>query len=196
MATCFSQRDLRWHNDMLGTCGELTIGQAGCLITSMASILVDFQTPTDPHRLNAWLRSHWGYVNGCRFVWRAVAGLGAELQELIACEYVAAPMDRISRALAVGQAVVGMVDSEPGGPLEQHWLRILSVDGADCSVMDPWQLPGQELGSLIERYGQVGWNAARALLKVAIYARDGRHMIEFAPLENREEADLCIRGMD
>ena len=53
--TSFSQRDTRWQAELLGT-GPITIGRAGCLITAMASILVDFGVPTDPHRLNLWLR--------------------------------------------------------------------------------------------------------------------------------------------
>jgi hypothetical protein len=206
MTTSFSQRDPRWAGEMLGTCRELTIGQAGCLVSCVASLLVDWEVPTDPGRLNRWLRSHGGYADGCQFAWRSVGGLGAELRGLVACHRTPAPMERIAQELAAGNAVIAMVDAQPGGELQQHWVRVLNLtprppllpgegERLDCEIMDPWRRPGEEVGSLVERYGAKGWDAARIILEVAFYARDGRSRIAFTAAEDEgQPATVCLRG--
>lgn len=168
MTTCFSQRDPRWAAERLGTSAE-TIGSAGCLITCMASILSDFGCDMDPARLNAWLTTHHGYANGNLFVWRSVEPLGAHLHAWHDYYRVPANLERLTSDLSQGRAAVAMVDARPGASIQSHWVRVLDVHGRDCDMMDPWQLPGYELGSLVSRYGAKGWDAARAIFVLATY---------------------------
>ena len=165
--TLFSQRDPRWGKDRLGI-SSLTLEQAGCLVSAMASVLCDLEVATDPGQLNAWLTKTQGYVGGNRFMFNAVADLGISCLKVVFCPYTPAP---ITTLLELFQEVdtygiVAQVDFRPGGPVTQHWVRLLSLE----QVMDPWQLPGQELQPLA-RYLAAGWNAARGIFAVAWYVR-------------------------
>lgn len=166
--TSFSQRDPRWLADPLGT-SELTIGQAGCLITAMASLLVDCGVATDPARLNRQLIQSWGYVDDNLFVFSAVDGLGVRFREWVECATVAAPVAHLTEVLAAGWGVVALVDAQPGGKVNPHWVRVLGL-AEQAQIMDPWQLPGQELGAM-SRYLARGWTPARGIFAAAIYER-------------------------
>lgn len=171
MITHFSQRDERWQADILGS-GSETIGAAGCLITCMASLLSDFGVPTDPHRLNLWLNSHGGYVKGNLFVFDSVAGLGVDLVDYVDCRLTPAPIDALQDALNAGAAVVVEVDAKPGGPLDRHWVRLVSLSHFSGWIMDPWQLPGGEARSLHD-YLAPDWATERGIFAAAVYARNG-----------------------
>ena len=183
--TSFSQRDLRWSTQQLGTC-DLTIGRAGCLISSVAAMLVDFGCPTDPGRLNAWLKDHRGYVRGCHFVYDSVRGLGANLSAIIRCPTTPAPMDKLRAALDADCGVIAKIDAIPGGKVDQHWVQLLTVIDDDCTVMDPWQPPGREVISLIDHYGLPGWDAARAILQAVIYTPNHDRVIAWHYSEPRD----------
>ena len=171
--TAFSQRDPRWSADKLGT-SVYTLAQAGCLVCAVASMLCDFGVPTDPHRLNLWLRDHNGFAQGALFRFYAVAGLGADLITLARPPATPRPAE-IADALAHGAAVLAEIIPKPQRPDRRHWLRILSPFpstgtpgegsgvGATWHVMDPWQLPGAEAITLTAAY------PATTLRSVAIY---------------------------
>jgi len=170
--TAFSQRDPRWASELLGT-GPLTLGQAGCLVTAMASMLVDVAgVPTDPGRLNAWLRSNNGFVDDDLFHFQAVEGLGLRLMWWKTYADTPAPTEIIADRLTAGFGVVAKVDFRPGGQTQQHWVRVLaaskSTEPERWQIMDPWQLPGREAQTLA-KYAAPGWDAARALFAFAIY---------------------------
>lgn len=172
--TAFSQRDPRWKRKRLGVDGEKTLEEAGCLVSAVASALVDLGCGyRTPDALNDWLKAHGGFAQGNLYVWTAVKPLGAKLLKRVVCRFVPAPVGAIRQALAAGQAVIAQVDALPGGALDQHWVRILSVDadGKDALIMDPWQLPGHEVCRLKPRYTAAGWTVARALFAVAIYRK-------------------------
>jgi hypothetical protein len=172
-AKAYSQRSARWANEPLGTASGKTIGAAGCAICAVASGLYDLGIETNPLFLNCWLDQHGGYSDGNDFVWQSVERLGVKLEALVNCRFVAAPMALIAAALKAGKVVVAEVDSEPGGDLQPHFVRILSLtsDYKDGGIMDPWQLPGAELCKLSDHYEASGWDAARAIFMVAVYSK-------------------------
>jgi len=169
--TMFSQRDARWAAEKLGT-GRLTLDRAGCLVTAVASLLVDFGVPTDPHRLNQWLISHGGYVQNNLFVFDAVGGLGVDLADYVDCRLVPAPVDSLQDALIGGAQVVVEVDAKPGGALNRHWVRLASLSHFSGWIMDPWQLPSCEALSLHD-YMAPDWDTARAIFAAAVYTHNG-----------------------
>jgi hypothetical protein len=177
--TAFSQRDPRWARDQLGT-SSYTIAQAGCLITALASILVDFGIPTDPHRVNAWLTDHRGYANDCLLRFAAPAGLGADLANLVrtAPRGNARPAelhDEAARALAHGAAVLAEIHPPGREPDARHWLRLLSpLATSDWQCLDPWQLPGQEPVELSHAY------PGAQLLTVAAYTPNHAKILPLA----------------
>ena len=174
--TAFSQRDPSWSGIALGSGGGLTIGQAGCLLCAVASALADLSAiHYTPLSLNQWLLNHGGYASGNQFVWSALAPLGLRLASFVECPLVPAPVDAMRQALAAGQAVIVEVDAEPGGEVQMHWVRLLAIDadGRDAQIMDPWQVPGEEVSRLSEHYEAAGWDVGRAVMRVAVYVNEG-----------------------
>jgi hypothetical protein len=163
----FSQRDPRWAGDLLGN-STYTIGQAGCLITAAASMLSDFGCNTDPHRLNAWLTDHNGYKDGCLLRFAALAGLGADLVQLI--RPPAAPLaGTVLDALDAGHGVIAELPRDATGT---HWVRICAgvLDrGFTWYIMDPWQLPGAEHTTVRRAYPRA------KLRSIAVYAPSDAH---------------------
>jgi len=169
MTIAYSQRDVEWADDRLGDSPDLTMGQAGCLVTSIASVLSDLtDSLTAPGELNQWLKQNRGFTGGGLFVWDSIAPLGLRRAETISCATQPAPIKHLSDVLASGSGVVIEVDALPDGALNQHWVRLLSIDDKDGQIMDPWQLPGNELTAL-SRYFAVGWTSARAIFMVVVY---------------------------
>jgi hypothetical protein len=194
--TPFSQRDPRWGRDPLGT-SAYTIAQAGCLITAAASMLADFGVPTDPGRLNRWLRSHDGYAHNCRFRFLAIAGLGADMMDSIRYERTA-----VAGALATGHAVLAELKPHRADPDRAHWIRLLSPFPADWHIMDPWQLPGHELTTLTAAWP--AWDLDRCILYTpnhsrilplpAITAAIYQDAVTIHPApDSRPESDPCSR---
>ena len=178
----FSQRDPRWADERLGT-GELSIGQAGCLLSSVAALLASWGYPTDPHRLNEFVRQSFGFVDDNLFVFASVDGLGCRFVELVNCELVAAPVAKLREAIAAGYGVVACVDAVPGGTLQRHWVWLCGdpstaaaasaqddKQGLVWTIVDPWMTPGRELRDL-SAYLAAGWDPARGIFAAAIYER-------------------------
>ena len=166
----FSQRDARWADINIGT-SKTTIGRAGCTITSAASCLVALGVDTDPGRLNRYLVTHSGFVDGNLMRFDAFGPLGISCVGVIECEDVAAPVERIYAALGSGQAVIAKVDFRPGGSVDQHWVRILSLDDLDAEIMDPWNPPPKMVYYLMSRYAAPVWSSpARCIFRIVIYA--------------------------
>ena len=165
----FSQRDSRWAKDPLGS-SDVTIGAAGCLITAAATMVADWGIETDPGRLNTWLRSHEGYLSGNLLIFGALAGLGAQCVGYVDCKTVPAPVARMQDGLAAGQVVFAALDWSPGGVVQTHWVRVLTLEERDGQLMDPWQMPGKELVKL-SAYLAPDWDAARGIFEIAFYRK-------------------------
>src|SRR3972149_5513680 len=163
--TLFSQRDPRWADIHLGT-GQETIGQAGCLMTCVASLLVDVcGVETDPGRLNRWLACNGGYRDANLFIFSSVAPLGLKLTDVIPCLSDPAPMERMVATLVGGGGVIVKGDFAPGGAIQQHWVRLLDVGAEDCRIADPWLPPGSVEYWLMPRYSIPEWpNPERAIM--------------------------------
>lgn len=191
--TAFSQRDARWQADRLGT-SSVTLGQAGCAVTALASLLRDWGAETDPQRLNAWLRVNNGFAQGNLLRWASVAALGAQFVELIRCETMAAPVERLAQYLATGYGVIVQVDATPGGALDGHWVRLMTLAARSGHIVDPWQLPGGELTSLERYLSPAGWTAARGLFAAAVYRRGGATRGAGLVVEKAAQEQLALRG--
>jgi hypothetical protein len=124
----------------------LTIGQAGCLISALASVLVDCGVPTDPSRLNKWLIGSHGYAEGDLLIWESLEGIGLHLEERIHCEQVPAPLDRIVKALDLDQFVIVevVINGHTDHP-SSHFMRLYTVQPQGGWLLDAWRLPGAEM---------------------------------------------------
>ena len=140
MVTAYSQRDTQWAHEGLGHQKTPTMGAAGCLVTSVASVVTDLtDQPFGPGYLNDWLRQNKGFASGNLFVFASVTSLGLQLTELIRSQSQPAPIARLAELLEDGAAIIVLVDITPGGGLDTHWVRLLSVDEKDGQIMDPWR---------------------------------------------------------
>lgn len=194
MVTQYSQRDPEWADEPLGT-SSITIGEAGCLITSVASIISDAMGfDIDPSTFNGWLINNDGYIDNNLFVFSSVEKFGLQLVHYVDCKTIPAPIKKIEQAIDDGNYVVLMVDSTPGRDIQSHWVRL--VDAEEWIIMDPWQRPGGELVSL-SKYFAAGWNAARAIFKVVIYRKatieDERR---FGVWESEHQSILSVRNIN
>ncbi|OQA40769.1 MAG: hypothetical protein BWY52_02780 [Chloroflexi bacterium ADurb.Bin325] len=168
MITPYSQRDTEWAQDRLGA-NPPTMGEVGCLVTAIASAVADMTSHAmSPGYLNYWLRENKGFASGNLFIFNSVAPLGLKLTALIKAENNEIALDKLTQALDDGAAVVLQVDSTPGGVLNQHWVRAISLTDKDGDIMDPWQFPGKEMTKL-SRYFASGWTPKRAIFFAAIY---------------------------
>lgn len=188
----FSQRDPRWAADKLGT-SELTLGQAGCLVTAAAALLASWGVKTDPHALNAYLREGVGFVDDNLFVFSSLAGFGATCTEFIDCARVLAPVARLAEAITNGAGCLAMVDFTPGGTLQSHWVWITALSEKDGRIMDPWQAPGQEMLQL-SRYLAPGWTPARGIFLAALYSRGATRSMP--SLRRRHQPAVCLLQME
>jgi hypothetical protein len=71
----YKQCDNAWKNEQLGTSSN-TICSAGCLMSSASMALAGTGHNFNPSTLNAWLKTHGGYVSGDLFVWASINSLG------------------------------------------------------------------------------------------------------------------------
>jgi hypothetical protein len=127
----FRQADPAWHNDQLGNSTD-TIGRTGCAITAAAMVFKSYGIDTDPHRLNAYLTGHNGYVGNGYVVWERIADLS---HGAIRKAYEDAPSYwQIDRQLLKGNPVIVRLHL-PGGTT--HFVVIAGKRGFDYLIVDP-----------------------------------------------------------
>jgi hypothetical protein len=172
----FSMRDPRWYAARLGTSNQ-TIGLAGCLITSIASMLCDIGYETTPAAFNDWLVANGGYASGNEFVWASIEKLGAKVVNDI--EYsVGHPTDEeiafLRSFMRNGYHIIVKVDIDLATrKVDQHYVRLLAIDenNANADIMDPWPRPDE--GNLIRLCPRYGKTLKYALWRAVIYSAAG-----------------------
>jgi len=135
-----SQRDSRWANTFLGfnTSQPYTIGNFGCLITSLANYCG--KTPLE---VNNTLKANNGFVSGGLLVWGKVSTIG--LNETYASpRYESAVPDealnKLRSLIDSGHPAVVEVDFYPNTTQEDmHWVLVTGYgDGETFYAVDPW----------------------------------------------------------
>ncbi len=140
--TVYGQRNQPWSSDLLGT-SQSTLGLEGCLVTASASMVTDSGKSITPGELNAFLKANNGFVNDAggytnakRMVWATLNKLGVvTFVNRVDCWWVDAPMTTIKQFLDARDFVLVEVDFDPDPDRDQHWVRLLDINGA---IMDPW----------------------------------------------------------
>jgi ABC-type bacteriocin/lantibiotic exporter with double-glycine peptidase domain len=96
----------------------------------------------NPSSLNAWLKSHGGYVSGDLFVWSAINSLGLNFQGKFANSQIKAKLD---------QGYVVICNVHNGG----HWVLAYGYNGDNILVNDPgYSTTSYTLSQIVE--GQNG----------------------------------------
>jgi hypothetical protein len=139
--TVYGQRNAAWAKKALGRATKYTIGGSGCLITSYASALTDAGKKMNPGELNDWLVANNGFAADregqiVNFVFAVPDKLGAlKFVNRVNCWDANAPMATIKQFLDAGDFVLVEVDFDPDPDRDQHWVRLLDMNG---TIMDPW----------------------------------------------------------
>lgn len=143
----FGQRDSRWFSKILGT-GGTTIGDYGCLLTSIAMLAKYFGKDTDPDRLNTALIGVKGFLNGNLYKW--YEGVTKVYSDIICTKIVytpqpvtAAQFAEMRAELDAGRPVVLFVDFKPEtAAVDMHFILLVAYELVNGKysyfVHDPW----------------------------------------------------------
>ena len=124
----FSQGDPRWKSQKLGH-GPSTIGSAGCLLTSVTSMIagkgvkVNGASPTPPI-MNKWLKAHGGFSRD-NFIWGSIGKLGFKFLGKITNR------NEMVKAMNAGKLVILNVNHG------RHYVLATGHDKTGFKVMDP-----------------------------------------------------------
>ena len=119
----FKQCDSRWAHETLGY-GPDTICQAGCLMTSVTSMVAGCGHNYNPSTMNSWLKAHGGF-QGDLYVWGPIKEFGFNYQGQITGTAA------IRAAVTAGKRVILNVNNG------HHWVLALKDTGSGFDVMDP-----------------------------------------------------------
>lgn len=151
----YSQRDPRWANDVMQTCGS-TIGQAGCLLTSATMVFRYYGSSMNPGQVNQCMGTY-----ACR--WDFPYGAN-NCSENRATWYGIFDPNYATFVWALSEGYPPILELTRGAG--EHWVVIHAVSGnglqdRDYYIIDPWDGYVKSLTS----YTSNGW----ARRRVAIY---------------------------
>lgn len=165
----YSQRDLRWKDELLGT-SPTPIGKQGCLVCVAADIVSALVRPVNPSELNKHLTENQGFIQGNRFVFSSLHDFGLKLARYDHCIYRPAPVGEIMDAFTGGQRVGLEIYFPPVSRRVTHWLGLVGFTPGDFIVYDPWTLPGTyPICRLRARYSQYNADLARMIVRWVAY---------------------------
>ena len=124
----YSQRDSKWSNNKLGTSNH-TIGQSGCVITSICNLLLKHGYEITPDEANERIKNAGGYANGNLIIW-------SKLKDALPVEayrYYGYDNNKVSQAIEDNKGcLVEASGARIGG--SKHWT-LFTGDGKS---EDPW----------------------------------------------------------
>jgi hypothetical protein len=165
----YSQQDPKWNAKLLGLDHAITIGAAGCLLTSMAMVCSAYGFIETPDSLNDKMKA----VQGFQGPLILPSSIPQALPGMIYANYIQstnqpAPLAEIDAALAQGQPVIVEVDFSPAAGLQNHWIVLVSKQGSDYYIADPWPQPvDSKAVTLTYRYGFGG--SPSQIIKAALW---------------------------
>ena len=140
----WKQTDPQWSSVPMGDSGK-TIGQIGCLATSIAIQIaksgVDVDPsikPFNPGTFVEFLNRTNGFAPGGNFVWASATKAAPSFR--YAGEIYLLGMDRSQKLRRIQEVVAQKgvyAVAEVKGNTGQHWVAIDSVDGSTINMMDP-----------------------------------------------------------
>ncbi|MGI6278481.1 MAG: hypothetical protein ACOYJ8_01565 [Patescibacteria group bacterium] len=126
----FSQRDSRWCNSLIGH-SDMTIGQVGCLINSVAMVNKSKGVDITP----------LGIANNSSFFFLNTAYMLLPFPSFVDQNFVEISKASIDGELAKDNPVI--VHLGLGG--DGHWVVLVKKDGDDYIINDPWYGPDKKL---------------------------------------------------
>lgn len=164
-----AQRDPRWANIKLGYSPTITIGQQGCLITSLTMVLNHYGYNETPATVNAKLQDPkiHGFVAGQpNMYWKSpLAVWSIDYPVWREPWFGKTDLNEINTWLAKGAWALVHVDLDlETYAVEQHWVVLTERVGDDYRTLDPWQ--GDEI-LFSTRFGK----PENGIYRVCIYSK-------------------------
>jgi len=166
-----SQQDPQWKDKYLGSSKEITIGQFGCLLTSMTMVANGLGYNETPASFNDKMLAGGGFIGGLikpTHIGNVFPGM--RYQRRIQCNNPPAPLAEIDSVLASGLPVIVKVDALPAAGIQDHWVVIYAKEGNDYLIQDTWRYPVEtKRVTLTSRYGFAG-TPAEIIKDIIIYS--------------------------
>lgn len=150
------QNDPRWENKIMGNGRTETLGNLGCLVTSLTMIGNYFGGSETVASFNDKMKQQNGFQGPWVRAFRVSAVFpNVSYQKRIECDNQDAPLDEIDAALEGGSLPAVRVDYSPATGVQSHWVVLYKKDGADYKMWDPFNSP-EKPSTLVGRFGFAG----------------------------------------
>lgn len=153
MTIILGQRDSEWNLIRLGF-GTGTIGQYGCVLTSIAMGLRIKGWDFNPIDVNNRLKDVNGFTGSTKnlIVWTALNNAFKDIikyERSINYETIAAPIDQLKSLLEQGKIVLLKMSAMNIGGKGDHFALAQKVEGDNVIIYDPWY---REVAPITKRY--------------------------------------------
>jgi hypothetical protein len=140
----YSQTDPAWKSKLLGFSNKSTIGEFGCLLTSVSMLASGYSIDAPPEELNEKMKKVVGFSAGTAFMIPGAvpAALpGMRYVTYINCENSPAPLAEIDAWLGRGKPVIIVADWSPQAGVQTHFMVVYGKQDDDYLVYDPYPFP-------------------------------------------------------
>ena len=165
------QNDPRWQNKIMGNGRTETIGNLGCLVTSLTMMGNYFGGNETVASFNDKMKQNNGFQGPWVRAFRVNSVFpNVNYQKHIECDNQDAPLDELDAALAGGSLATVRVDYSPAAGIQSHWIVVHQKTGDDYKIWDPYNNPS-EPDTLVGRYGFAG--TAAQIIQEMIFVGTG-----------------------
>lgn len=147
------QNDPRWKDTVMGFGSTETIGNLGCLLTSLTMVGNYYGGNETPVTFNSKMKQ----VEGFQGPWVRAFKISSvfpnvKYQKRARSTDQKAPIDLIDAALKAGSLPVVQVDYSPAAGVQSHWIVLYKKQGDDYLMWDPYNSP-EKPNTLNGRFG-------------------------------------------
>jgi hypothetical protein len=187
MFDTLSQMDPDWKDKLLGFDTKSTIGEYGCLLTSISMVVNYFGYEETPDTLNEKMKAVGGFQGAFIIPAKIPAALpGMLYRNYVQCYEHPAPLTEIDAALSAERPVIVEIDRSPSSGVQSHWVVIYNKEKEedDYLILDPWPYPASsQPTALLKEYGD-GQDISQVIKAALWLDREG------APTIPASEPDL------
>lgn len=156
----YSQTDPAWKSKLLGFDKASTIGNFGCLLTSVSMLASVYGLNETPDSLNEKMKKVVGFSAGTAFMIPGAipAALpGIRYVSYTNCANSPAPLAEIDAWLGRGKPVIIEVDWSPQAGVQTHYMVVYGKQDDDYLVYDPYPFPVEKgkISLKSSKYAQV-----------------------------------------
>lgn len=140
----YSQTDPAWKAKLLGFDKTSTLGNFGCLLTSVSMLASAYGVNETPDSLNEKMKKVAGFSAGTAFMIPGAipaAMPGIRYVTYVNCSNAPAPLAEIDAWLGRGKPVIIEVDWSPQAGVQTHYMVVYGKQDDDYLVYDPYPFP-------------------------------------------------------